>query len=185
MVVVGSGATAGAGAGPRGAGKGCAPAEHLLVDAGQSLLDVRIVDARRLMRPSIAARLAANSSATAARPSFSARENRHFLDFLLGEGHPVLQLGIERRLQVEIDRAMDEGAGGRDHDTVGAERARLFPATPRPAPGRSATRCGRRPRPTTASVPPAGMPRPDQAVRGRATRSRCTAATGSSSTAGR
>ena len=44
----------------------------------------------------------------------SRRQRRHFDQLLLGESHPVFQLGIELRFRIEVDGRVDERAGRSD-----------------------------------------------------------------------
>ena len=49
-------------------------------------------------------------------------ERGDLMKLLLGEGHPALQLGIELRLIVEVDRRVNERARGGDLEIIAAAR---------------------------------------------------------------
>ena len=137
-------------------------------------------------RLSTAARLAANASATAARPWLTARVRIAISCKLLpGEGQPALQLGIEQMLVVQVDRAVQQRAGGADQDAVGPELGgRLLQQSN--ARSRSARQTLRPSITPSESIMPGGRQFQGRSnCSGARTRSRCTAATGSLSAAGR
>jgi hypothetical protein len=95
-----------------GIGAGAAP--HRVIDAGDALRHVGIVNPRRVFarsRGGIGSLQRCLGLAVVAGKRRSRR--RQFLDFLHGEGQPVLHLGAKARLQREIDRHVQERAGRR------------------------------------------------------------------------
>ncbi len=101
------------------------PAEHLLVHRGHALPDRRIVQPRR-GGAAFDGCPACRQLVGHGRPPVVQRlgENRHLLQLLLGEGHPSLQLGVEPRFVVEIQRAVQQRTGRGDHDPLGAKLRR-------------------------------------------------------------
>ena len=72
-------------------------------------------------------------------------ERRQFLDLLHREREPALHVGIEIGFQFEVDRDVEQRAGRRDLDAVGAELGdhRFEPVEQRGS-DRPARCCGRR-----------------------------------------